>query len=142
MKSLYFCFSLFLAQVVFAQNINHNLVLASVESEIFKKEFTICKAENNLILFDKTNLVDTISNFKVCNVQINVSHDSAYNKVKNISNYDYRETKDLIILYNIVKARKYYTVYLWRPYTGANLEIKFKIRRKKLRLVEYRVSTF
>ena len=142
MKSLCICILLFILQDIIAQNISHNLVAFSVESEIFKKEFTICKSDSNIIFFDKTNTIDSLDKFRVCNVQINVSHDSAYSKFKPSSYYDDAKTKYLIIFYDIVKKGNYYTVYFWRPYSGANLEFTIRINRKKPILIKYRVSTF
>jgi len=132
----------FFKQISFSQNIEYSLLKASVESDYFLKEFAFCKYDSTIIIFDKNSFSKTYKDFHLCGKKVIISNDTVYNKINHESYNLNKKYPFLIVLYNFKKSGNKYTLYFWKPYSGAVLIQTYKVKRKKIKLIENLVGSF
>lgn len=82
MKRLIACIIIFSIQIeLISQNIGCELIFESIQSEVFQKEFSICKDTLSFTIYDKTNKIVTCRNIELCNKTLKISNDSCYKDI-------------------------------------------------------------
>ncbi len=122
------------------QNANCDIIEKSTNTTYFKKEFLVCNNDSVVLLFDKKNILKECKEFNVCSKKIKVNNDTINNlSPEKFSSY---KPKNLIILYDYVQVANKHIIYYWRPYSGANIILTFKIKKGKFKLIKYSIGTF
>jgi hypothetical protein len=108
------------------------LLNKAVEAEIFRKQFYICSAQEVI------SIIDTSMYFKECELPEVCSRSfSLGNKFNNSM-----VSKTAIVIYRIDNIKHIYSLYFYRPHTGASLNLKFRYKRNKVKLLSYKVGAF
>lgn len=118
-----------------------SLLIEAFSSEHLQREFSLCKDETSFILYDKEEVLENCGLFDVCGKTIGISYDKKYDK---LSPNDNRSTKDksIIILHRVEIKGEYYTLYFWRPFSGAVVNLTYKKSGDKFDLVGHTIGTF
>lgn len=87
----------------------------------FEQQFFICKNNfDTLIIIDTTYSISNCKPINSCIKEIVIDRTNNYHPNKNTG----KEPKNLIVLFKLIKRKKYYVLDLWRPYNNATLTIK------------------
>ncbi len=110
-------------------------------SEHLQREFYLCKDETSFVLYDKQGILRSCILFNVCGKEIPISHDKKYDQ---LSPNDNRSTTDksIIVLYKVEIEGKSCTLYFWRPYSGAAVNLTYRRSRDEFELIDYTIGTF
>ena len=108
------------------------LLNKAVETEIFQKQFYICSTQEDI------SIIDTSMYFKGCGLPEVCSRKfSLYNKFN-----DSMGNKTAIVIYRVDNIKHTYSLYFYRPHTGASLNLKFRYKKNKVKLLGYEVGAF
>jgi hypothetical protein len=124
-----------------AQLFDCKLLESAISNPNFKKEFVICKGEDFVQIFDEKRAFGDCSIMKICNKKIVITNDTLYDNITP-DKHSIHKKPNLIILHNIEKTRRKYTLFFWRPYSGAGLKLSFIKRWGRWKLIESEVGTF
>lgn len=118
-----------------------SLLREAFSSEHLQREFSLCKDETSFILYDKKIVLKNCGLFNACGKAISITYDEKYDK---LSPNDNRSTKDksVIILHRLEIKGENYTLYFWRPYSGAAVNLIYKKSGDKFDLVDHTIGTF
>ena len=99
-------FLLYFTSLTMSQNINYDLFKLSIESDYFKNQFKICLDDSNTIkIFDIMALLKDNSTFSICNKNIEISHDTIYNKLTSAEYFLRFLPRSFILLNNIIYVK-------------------------------------
>lgn len=115
------------------------LIRKAITESIFLSEFNVCKLDS-ILLYDKNKIITIGDSLLTCGIKVNIVRDSIYNVKPCV--YSPYKVSSLIILYNIVSENNKVTLSFWRPYSGANLKLRYKACKGKYILTHYEVGTF
>lgn len=112
---------------------NYTLLQTALTIDAFDKEFSLCANKSDtLLLYDKALFLSSDTSFRVCNKIIEVIHQAP----KDIT------SPNVIILHRFVTKFSKYSLYFWKPYSGAIVNFKFKYRiNKKITLVDMEIGS-
>lgn len=108
------------------------LLRKPIESESFQKQFSICN-----ILKDSVIIKDTSMYFNDCELP-----DVCGKKFYLSNSKDNSNNANTIVIYSIIKTKRIYNLYFYRPLTGASLNTKLKLKNGKVKLLSYKIGAF
>jgi hypothetical protein len=111
-----------------------DLIYSVVSSEQALDEFFVCKnTSDTIIVFDSVEYLSTLcSPLKICGKIILFSHQTPINKLD----------PKYLELYRVDLSKKVYTLYIWRPYSGAAVIMTFKAKKRKIKLINWVTGSF
>jgi hypothetical protein len=113
------------------KNLNCILIQFSIESNVFKTKFLICKSNLETHIIDKTNSFNNCILKDICNKNIDIHSDTSE-----------IDKKTRIELFKIEKKKNVFILYFYRPTTGAALTLKLKYIKGKLKIIGYNEGAF
>ena len=122
------------------QNIYCEIVKKSVNTEYFKKEFSLYKLDSVILIYDKKQILYECQKFTENSKLFKISTDTINDL--NPDKYSKYKPENLIVLYDFSNNKNYYTLNFWRPYTGANVVLTYKIKKGKVKLISHKTGTF
>ena len=141
---LIFFVSFISCKVVPSNNYDSDLCILlekAATSEHFKREFFICGSEIDFILFDQPRTFNKCKSLSVCDKVIQISHDEKYLSL--IPNERLlSKDKSLLILHRVDIEDNLYTLYFWRPYSGAGVNLTFRKEMGKFELIDHTIGSF
>lgn len=107
------------------------LLQKSVESEIFKEHFNICKYNNETLTIIDTNNYFKCSIFTECGRQVLL--DTIYPSNIDVNKGSGIETKNIIVLF-LKKEEGVTILSFWQPYTNGSLVLELRQKRNKVKV--------
>lgn len=122
-KVLFFLISVSLFSSLNTNKMSNNILLqTAINTDVFSKEFSLCTNKNDLIfLFDKVSFLSFDTSYQICGKTIKIIHQTPQNMT----------SSSLVILHRVVKNSSNCTLYFWKPYSGAVVNLKFKYKGRK-----------
>lgn len=118
-----------------AQNIKRVdcvLLNKAVETEIFQKQFFICSAQEVISIIDTSMYFTKCELPEVCDRRFSLANKFSSSMV----------SKTAIVIYRVDNIKHIYSLYFYRPHTGASLSLKFRYKRNKVKLLSYDIGAF
>ncbi len=133
-KCIFGIWALCVIYSVNAQNIKRVdcvLLKKAIETEIFQKQFYLCSIQEDI------SIIDTSMYFKECGLaEIYSRKFSLYNELNGSM------SKTAIFIYRVDNVKHTYSLYFYRPHTGASLSLKFRYKNNSVKLLDYKVGAF
>lgn len=118
-----------------------SLLREAFSSEYLQREFFLCRDGTSFILYDKQEVLRSCRFFDVCGKEIRISHDKKYDKLSPNDNHSTTD-KSIVVLHKVEIEGEYYTLFFWRPFSGAAVNLTYRKSRDKFGLVDYSIGTF
>ena len=116
------------------------LLNEAISSKYIQKEFFLCEDKTEFILYDKQKRFKNCAQLNVCGKEIKISHDRKYNELNSNDNYSTKDNS-IIILHKIIKIDSTYKLYFWRPYSGAVVNLTYRISNHEIKLTNCVIGT-
>ena len=113
----------------------------ALNSNIVQREFVLCDSKGTYILFDKDGSKRLCNPISTCTSVVGESNDAKYDKLdpnNNFLNID----EHVIVLYDTKVVGREYTINLWKPYSGAVVNMTYEKNKDTFILVDYTIGSF
>lgn len=101
----------------------------------------MCKDSATFILYDKHDMFKDCGLLNSCGNRITISHDAKYSELSPNNNRSSKD-KSIIVLHKIEIKNEDYSLYFWRPYSGAAVNLTYRKNGKEFKLIDYVIGTF
>jgi hypothetical protein len=124
-----------------AQSIECKLLDSAIHHDLFEKQFRVSIKDTTYTIYNQLKAKLECNTFELGNSTFQISNDTAYNKVllKRSSRENY---KRLIVLSTFEKKGSYYRLFFWKTASNSTLELKYKVKRGKIKLVDKSWGSF
>lgn len=133
---LYLLFTiLFNSAIIGQESVNFNCLALqkTIETKKFKEVFLNCEYKENkeLIIIDTSNVFIDCSDMEVCGRKIIISH-----------NWTKERAGNIIIVTRGVRKKGYFSFCFWCPLHGGSVNLDFKEKRQKVKLINSKSGDF
>lgn len=113
----------------------------ALSNEHVLREFSLCNKDLKFVLYDKGNNFMECKEIKVCDKKIDVSHSNKYAKLS--PNYSHiQKDESIIVLHRMEKSGTKCKLFFWRPYSGAAVNLTYKMNYNLIELNDYTIGRF
>lgn len=122
--------------------VDDTLLKCVFNNEQFLSEFRICNSDVHFELYDKTKSFKDTNEYKICNGAILITDRP---ELDNILPNSYESTlvaKNIIVLHRISKNKKNVTLFFWQPSTGVSVNLTYKCKNGKNKLIKIENGVF